>query len=577
MIKTQKVHRFTAFSFALLLVGTFLITAIRPQVAEAAVKYTEQSLQERAATWMLIRGVAQCIADNGFEEENHRDSDIEDGKWLHGDGEVGEMTADLAEPDAEGGKGSNDAKAPCEKVGTKALEAIGWGAVAAVCKMNEIAGETLWKREKSPDCLNGTGDLDFQEGSGKYSSKRTDTWNDFIRKEYLGGKGIEESLTNGMRYLIYSENFYQECSEDHGEGWKVSEWKDGTDKEDSRTYKLKWNKTGENGTTATPDKFWKVASNNNQETHTVKIGGHGMLFQDSDATCRQLADRINAHAAEVIKENGDDPNSISGSGSGTNNGTNTDQTCESEGGALSWFLCAILSTVFDGAISVLDGWINDLLFVDGDRYKDPAMAEAWETMRNIALLILVPMMMFMVIGTALNFGPFDPYTVKKALPRMFIAAIFIVLSLPITQFGVAVSNSVGQGIGNIIINASPTDASSITDIIQNHPGTSGATGFAAIVGVVGATATGYLTIGIISSFALVTVIALLVAFIILVMRQVLLITLMVVAPLAILVWIFPGNDKLWSIWKTTFIAMLLMYPIIAVLLASGKFVAGLFG
>jgi hypothetical protein len=266
-----------------------------------------------------------------------------------------------------------------------------------------------------------------------------------------------------------------------------------------------------------------------------------------------------------------------GANADSDSDANTDATCESEGGAIAWFVCSVISTLLDGAINTLDGWINNLLFVDGDRYQDEAIDQAWKTMRNIALLILVPMMMFMVIGTALNFGPFDPYTVKKALPRMFVATIFIVLSLPICQFGIKLSNVVGQGVGNIIINTAPSDASSITDIIANHPGTSAATGFAGIVGIAGATAAGFITLGVVGSFALVTFIALMMGFIILVMRQVLLITLMVLAPMAILVWIFPGNDKLWGIWKTTFIAMLLMYPIIAILLASGKFVAGLFG
>ena len=42
----------------------------------------------------------------------------------------------------------------------------------------------------------------------------------------------------------------------------------------------------------------------------------------------------------------------------------------------------------------------------------------WVRLRDIAYIILVPIMLVMVIGTALNIGPFDAYTVKKALPRM---------------------------------------------------------------------------------------------------------------------------------------------------------------
>ena len=85
--------------------------------------------------------------------------------------------------------------------------------------------------------------------------------------------------------------------------------------------------------------------------------------------------------------------------------------------------------------------------------------------------------------------------------------------------------------------------------------------------------TGAVTWGVLGSFALVTVVALLIGYVILVIRQVLLIMLLVLSPLAILVWIFPGNDKLWTIWKTTFIAMLMMFPLIMLLIASGRFFA----
>jgi hypothetical protein len=61
------------------------------------------------------------------------------------------------------------------------------------------------------------------------------------------------------------------------------------------------------------------------------------------------------------------------------------------------------------------------------------------------------------------------------------------------------------------------------------------------------------------------------------MREVLIVTIIVVAPLAILAWVFPGNDKIWALWKTTFIAMLMMYPLISLLIASGKFVASIAG
>jgi hypothetical protein len=252
-------------------------------------------------------------------------------------------------------------------------------------------------------------------------------------------------------------------------------------------------------------------------------------------------------------------------------GSANSKSCYSESGPLGWFLCGILEAI-DGAITHLDQAINDLLFINKDNYDNPNIEASWAIMRNIAFIVLIPMMLFMVIGTAIGFGPFDAYTVKKALPRMLVAVVFIAISLPLTQFGVQISNAVGNGAGNLIMSSSNNPVESLSSILSDR-GTGGT--FGGLVAAGAGASIVFTTIGIIGSFALVTMVALLIGFVILVMREVLILLLVVIAPLAILGWIFPGNDKLWKIWKTTLIAMLLMYPLIAVLIASGRFVAGI--
>lgn len=565
----QKPYRFIAL---LAVFAVSLILPIMQPVVVSAAEYSSDSIENRAKAIVLALAVAECIDEEGFNDENESGSDMEKGQWLQGDGtNGGEWSADLAEPDDSDGKGSNDADASCEKIAVAALNQIGWEATDALCKMGDIAGKTIWERDDDDDsCTDGTGDYDFDEGLGY--SKSAGIWEDFFREVYLGGQGIGDSTTDGIRYLIYSENFYQECSKDHGAGWSTPrEWQSG-DTQDDDTYKLRWNKLG-----TTPDKEWRVSSTEGTRDRKVHIDGDGLSGILGDhVSCDQLEESINNHAEGYLEEIANNPNDDDDDDR-IGDSENTDPSCDSEGGSLAWFMCAVIGDIIDGAINFLDEQIHSLLFIDGDRIDDENIDKAWGTMRNIALLILVPMMMFMVIGTALNFGPFDPYTVKKALPRMMVAVIFIVLSLFITRFAVQLSNVVGQGIGNIIIAASPTDDVTIAKILEDNAGIAAGAGFAGLVATWGAYSTGALTIGIIASFAIVVVLALLIAFVILVMRQVLIITLMVVAPLAILVWIFPGNDKLWALWKSTFIAMLLLYPIIAVLIASGKFVAGLFG
>lgn len=580
MKKTQKLYRFTTLAFASLLLGTLLFTAAKPEIAYAVNNFSELSLRKKAEVWLMGRAVAKCIAIYGFENENKSESDMDNGKWLNDGNKInaGEWAADIVE-----GK-SDDEETHCDQSAAKTLDLMGYSAKDALCKMNDLAGHTIWEREKGSDCASGTGDFDFNEHDDKNDEKDTWIWNRLF-VDWMGVKNPEDALNEGMEYIIYTETFYQECSEDHGEGWGTPrEWKSG-DKEDKYTYKLNWNLNRDDGNNGGADKEWYVTSSSDDKEKWVGVGGYNLLLpkQDLDwAKCKDLASRINARADNYLadlktaQDAGNTPNSTDSNTDGDSLSGDTDPTCESEGGAMAWIFCG-LGRVIDGGIGLLDGWVNDLLFIDSTRYRDDNVADAWAVMRNIALLILVPMMMFMVIGTALNFGPFDPYTVKKSLPRMMVAVIFIVLSLPITQFGVQISNAFGQGLGNIIQNAAPTSATSMSEILnQNKTGATEA-GFMGLVAVGVGVAVGSITIMVLLSFAVTTFAALLIGFVILVMRQVLVISLMVLAPLAILSWIFPGNDKLWGIWKGTFIAMLLMYPIIAILIASGRFVAGLFG
>ena len=299
---------------------------------------------------------------------------------------------------------------------------------------------------------------------------------------------------------------------------------------------------------------------------------HGEVISCNDAA-KKIRDLAPAYLKYIKDNKGKlteaDASTVGGSQKGTG-----EKTCESEGGPLGWLFCGFIR-MMDGAINVLDNAISSLLFIEKDKFDNDSVTAAWSAMRNIALLLLVPMMLFMVIGTAIGVGPFDAYTVKKALPRMVVAVIFIALSLVICQFGVKVSNAVGSGISNLVYSAMPeghkienlSDAFDKGDNLLFESLTTAT--------LVGAGLTGALTLGVAASFALVTIVGMLIAFVVLTMRQVLIIMLLVLAPLAILAWIFPGNDKLWNIWKTTYIAMLMMYPIIMLLIVSGRFFAGL--
>src|SRR5690606_17646951 len=71
-------------------------------------------------------------------------------------------------------------------------------------------------------------------------------------------------------------------------------------------------------------------------------------------------------------------------------------------------------------------------------------------------------------------------------------------------------------------------------------------------------------------FGLPLLLSIVIAFLVLLARQLFIIALVLVAPLAILAWIFPGNDKIWKSWWSIFSKLLMMFPLIMLLLAVGK-------
>jgi len=279
-------------------------------------------------------------------------------------------------------------------------------------------------------------------------------------------------------------------------------------------------------------------------------------------------------------------------------GTGEEKSCESQPNVvMAWVTCPIINAI-DGATDFLDNQIISLLLIPKDYYakedpetcsdadtepcQDSALYQTWQRLRNVAILILVPILLFMVISTALGFDFVDAYTIKKALPRFVIAVIFISLSWFIVTFLIDITNDIGQGILGIM--TAPFGGANGISLRSLYDPTAleGVAGGGAVVVGGGAATAIFLymlisggAIGVIFSFGFTTLIALLLAFLVLATRQMLVIALMIFAPIAILSWIFPGNDKLWKLWWQSFSKLLIMFPMIMVLIGAGRIFASI--
>lgn len=244
-------------------------------------------------------------------------------------------------------------------------------------------------------------------------------------------------------------------------------------------------------------------------------------------------------------------------------------------GKLSWILCPVIDVTFK-TLEALESLINNLLFVDtnpifnttstdqGEAKSSTAYYKAWAGFRTIALGLIVIAALVIVIASAFGFEILDAYTIRKAMPRLFIAVIAIALSWELMEFVITLSNDIGMGIRSLIY--APFVESGYTMIEFN---TAENTIIAALilggVGVFG-------LLGLFT-FALTGMLGLIIAFLALVFREILIVTLVILAPLGIAAFILPGTQKAYKLWENSLQVMLIAFPIISGMIAAGHVIA----
>jgi hypothetical protein len=245
-------------------------------------------------------------------------------------------------------------------------------------------------------------------------------------------------------------------------------------------------------------------------------------------------------------------------------------SCESRAGAFGWITCPFLK-IMDSIVTFLDEKINELLYTPAELYEDEQIEAMWGSVRNIAYLLLIPALLVIVIGTALGFTILDPYTIKRSLPKLLVATIFIAISLPVLKLSIEIINAVGLGINGLITSVgNATGELSLAGLFDPDPVQSVAITGGVLGGTFLAASFWPIWLNIAIWIAIAVIITIFTVFFMLALRQLLILALVVFAPLAILAWIFPGTNKFWKLWWESFSKLLLLYPLIMAVLAVGR-------
>jgi len=156
-----------------------------------------------------------------------------------------------------------------------------------------------------------------------------------------------------------------------------------------------------------------------------------------------------------------------------------------------------------------------------------------------------------------------------------VAAILLQLSWWIFKFAIDVSNDVGTSIANLMFFPFGGTGKFALDNLVAATGVAAPSGTvlgaslitACLIAFSGLTIFGWLLLGLTVALSVFT------GYLLLIVRQMLIILCMITVPLALVAWILPGTKKYWDLWKDNFTKLLFMFPMIMAMIAAGRIFA----
>ena len=259
--------------------------------------------------------------------------------------------------------------------------------------------------------------------------------------------------------------------------------------------------------------------------------------------------------------------------------------CFQNAGALGWMICPLIYTLRDAAQGIFSGFIEPLLRVHdsiiGELSKNDntsTMYQAWSTFRNIGNILFVIALLFVIFSQVTGIG-IDNYGIKRILPKLIVTAIIVNFSYIICGLLVDLSNIIGNSIKNIFESVEftagdkPSDGLGPVGIITFlvtaiSAGAAAGAGITVAGSIIGAG--GLLTILVpVLTFLASAVIAGFFAMLMLGVRQALVIIMIVISPVAFVLYAIPNTNPIFKKWFTLFRGLLMLYPVYCFMVGAG--------
>ena len=248
----------------------------------------------------------------------------------------------------------------------------------------------------------------------------------------------------------------------------------------------------------------------------------------------------------------------------------TMDSCKDSLGALGWLVCPTTGKISE-AVDWLYDKIESYLVVSPIPAKNGApIYEIWKYIKGMTNIAFIVFLLIVIYSQITGLG-INNYGIKKALPKLIVAAVLVNLSFLVCQLAVDASNLVGNGLRGIF--ASVAEAA-IPEGVTNH--VAFAEMYTAIAGgaalTIGALVIAFETgaIWMLIPMALGALVAVVSGLVTIALRQAVVALLIMISPLAMVANILPNTEQWFRKWKDLFFKMLIFYPMFSLLFGASQ-------
>lgn len=534
----------------LFFVGAISLSLLSPLQAYAA---PPAKPDDESKSYIWYKAIEKCFADAFDYAEGISLDQVRSYDWFN-DKSIAVGYLNPSDP----GRGTAD----CNDKSMIGSAMSFWGysdPVAAFCRVMRDAGA---KRIDGSDCVSGSGNFTAMSNGIERATqfKRT------IENEFYKAGG-EPQLSPKAKYYLNFRTLVDLC---HAKPVAKLDGASDTDKailNSDKGYQIRW----VNPETKNVEDW--IFQGTGDETRESRVSAFEDESKGGYPYCREAALWLGDGSDQFLAYAKNSGFAIPGAPLAPNDPNNPDNpdnenetktTCGVKGG-LGWVVCPVMQFIAQ-MVDTMYSFIEDQLTVPIKMIDmTSGTYEAWSVFRDYANIAFIIAFLFIVYSQVTSVG-ISNYGIKKMLPKLIIGAILVNTSFFICQFAVDLTNLLGQGIDQLF--------SGIAGNISSNPtiGATGSNGEGGMGNIIAGVIVGGVVLVVALALGLLGPILLAVAlvFFILLLRKVLIVVLIAIAPLAFVAYLLPNTEKWFKKWSDMFLKVLMVFPIVAIVVGGSK-------